>query len=181
MSWGKYPMRPDEVPHGSNYYKRLMDNLWDFDTNSGVWIAEPKMDGVRCLARVRPGMCVELLSRHLKPIFNYKIARALKSLVFDPDSGLGVFDGELYNGEYRIFDAPNVPGTLWHRGAALGEMTGWSAEVQPVISLNDIYIDPWDYVMQNGYEGLVLKHTGSGYDWGRSPRETTTQWIKVKP
>ena len=180
MAWGMYPMRPAGLPHGCETYEQLMDNLWDNNKGVGSWIAEPKMDGVRCLARVRPGMCVELLSRHLKPIFNLEIGRALAKLSFDPSVG-GVFDGELYNGEYRIFDAPMAGGNLWERCAALGSVKGWSSTISRVDCLHDTRVDLWDYVMSKGYEGLVLKHWDSTYNWTRSPRETTTEWIKVKP
>jgi bifunctional non-homologous end joining protein LigD len=141
------------------------------------WVFERKFDGIRLLSFKR-GADVRLLSRNRLPQNLPSISRAIAAI---PADDL-ILDGEVTWGpdgvSYHVFDILWVDGrdvtalTLEARGALLDALP-LPSPLQRVTALEDPR--PWDRACSEGWEGVIAKRRGSGYEHRRSPH-----WLKMK-
>ena len=183
-----FPMRPQRVPYGSYQYDKLLAARGKPIACHGCWAIEPTLDGMRVLAIVDPNG-VALRSRHGNVVNNGEVADAVGKLRInwsnirggDKRTGSFVFDGEIYQGRYHIFDVPAVIGDYAYRRAWMEKnVFRFGGAVTRGMQLT--CDDPWRWVMERGYEGLVFKYLHSTYAWQYSPDSPpSSQWCKVKP
>jgi len=140
------------------------------------WIFERKFDGIRLLA-FKNGADVTLYSRNRLPQRLPRIADAVARLPADTL----ILDGESdwFAGEhYHVFDI------LWIDGrdvrsepleARLGLLAALplTPPLERVAALPDDR--PWERACREGWEGVMAKRRGSGYESRRSPH-----WLKMK-
>jgi len=156
--------------------------------------AQPKLDGVRCMAKGR-----DLMSRGGKPYVVPNISRQLP----EKTSPQIVFDGELYihgnplqntvslvkknkpgseNVEYWIYDAyfPNSPKSPWKTRKQYLEMfieqilqTATHIKVVPTYRVNneEEMKALHDKFVQEGYEGIILRTDNGVYELGHRSRD----------
>ena len=183
-----YPMRPQAVAYGGRLYKSLLARRWKPVSRQGSWAIEPKLDGMRLLSVVTSDG-VRLLSRTGNLVHNVDVGRAVSGLSInwlsisggDSRTGGFVFDGELFDGKYHIFDAPCIVGDYAYRRAWMDKnVHRFRGSVVRGMQLT--CEDPWKWVMDRGHEGLVFKYIHSSYSWNKSPSSPPNpQWMKVKP
>lgn len=90
----EYHASLDDIAGGAHFFKPMLAHKYEGKLDFPVY-AQPKLDGIRCIA-TKDG----LFSREGKPILGVPhIAKALEP-VFDYDPQV-VLDGELYNHEFR--------------------------------------------------------------------------------
>lgn len=168
-------MRPTRVWHGTPYYERLVADP--------LWIAEPKVDGDRCLAFVGEGG-VELWSRHGRP-HGYGWLGPLQDALRGLPVGT-VLDGELLasptpRAEYVVFDlASEYALPLASRRRLLERLLRRRRSGISIAPWLDDKIAAYTSSLASGHEGIVLKQTKSTYQWQRSTTGETAVWCKVK-
>jgi bifunctional non-homologous end joining protein LigD len=141
------------------------------------WIFERKFDGIRLLAYKRGGE-VRLYSRNRLPQHIPAAAKAIARLAANEL----ILDGEVtWPSEglaYHVFDV------MWIDGR---DLTSLPLETRRAL-LNDLPLEPplhrvtllddpqpWDRARSEGWEGVIAKRRGSGYEQRRSPH-----WLKMK-
>lgn len=157
--------------------------------------AQPKLDGIRCIAIVKDGECT-LWSRTRKPITSVPhIIAEIEALFIHQDI---VLDGELYNHDlkadfekivsmvrqqepaegheivqYHIYDQA-CEGTFEERYGALAEILQL-AEPYSLKLVSTVAVDSEDHVIERfeaaralGYEGVMIRNTQSTYANKRS-------------
>jgi DNA ligase-1 len=154
---------------------------------------QPKLDGHRCIAIIQDGKCT-LWSRTRKPITGVPhIARALEEMF--PQESV-VFDGELYNHDYRekfeqltsfirqttpkpghevvqywIYDVVMPDRTFTERATWL-EVLGDSSPLVPVptdeVSDKEEMIRVFGAYVEAGFEGLMVRNSAGKYVGKRS-------------
>lgn len=160
-----------------------------------VWLFEPKLDGLRCLA-VRNGPKVELWSRN-RLTFNHRFPEVVDA-VSDLPADNFVLDGEvvcliggvpdfaaLQDGagdvQYWLFDLPWLLGEdlrdlpIEQRKALLDKAVPKSRCLKVVQPLSGEPRALFQGACRDGWEGLVAKRAGSAYLGGRRP-----EWLKLK-
>lgn len=162
------------------------------DVNLPIW-ASRKLDGIRCV--IRNG---EPLSRTLKPIQNKHIRDMLRALdlpaldgelmLADPLAPFSEVSSAIMSGagwpdfRYHVFDCHTGEGVqttigldvpYWRRYAKVKECVEWAG--LPLVLVSHWQVDtPADLeldeasVVEEGYEGLMLRGIQSPYKYGRS-------------
>lgn len=157
------PARPRRVWPGEPLFYRLAADP--------SWVAEPKKDGVRCLALVTKSGQAVLMSRHDKPL---KRGQDVAKWVTAPaDTWL---DGELAGGVLWLFDVLRLAGRdvaqlpLAKRRALLeGQLPDLGpARLMPRVSAAK-------YLDEGKDEGVVFKNQQRAYPMG-----PTNAWIKCR-
>jgi len=170
----------------------MLAGKYDAKKHNAYYFCQPKLDGVRCIARWE-GDSVVLYSRQGK-IYDVKhISEQLEDVLGKDD----VFDGEIYiHGlslqslislvkkpqsdslklEYHIYDYPVVNGnedlTTQERLELLADINISNKQNLQIVCGYDIGYDKnaiTDYqskFLANGYEGLMLREKDSKYLWG---------------
>lgn len=158
--------------------------------------AQPKLDGIRCIAVVVDGKCT-LWTRTRKPITGVPhIARALELTC---PTGVHTFDGELYNHglkadfekivsfvrqeeakpghevvEYHVYDYPSSNLNFEGRTRALREILGETngnhlRYVRTLIAMSEDELqDAFDHFRGQGYEGAMARNADGRYENKRS-------------
>ena len=168
----------------------------DYDPDKQIWpcIAQPKIDGIRCI--IKDGCA---LSRTLKPIPNYYVRSILD------DERYNGFDGELVVGSFQsttsgVMSVDGCPNfkfmvfDLWDQGEMpyqsratelLERVRKRDREHEDHIKLcsmrtilNHKHLEQYEQEMLfKGYEGVILRNPDSPYKFGRS---TTTEGELVR-
>jgi DNA ligase-1 len=147
------------------------------------YLATPKIDGIRCL--IRDGKAV---SRSLKPIRNKYISECLSNL---PDG----LDGELTSGDsfqsstssimsvdgqpdftYWVFDFVDDPQVSYTDRvnrlisyAESNKLPDFVRVLVPVLIITELDLENYtNFVLIQGYEGVILRSLNSPYKFGRS-------------
>lgn len=163
------PARPAEVFSGSSQFKALL--RW------GCWVAEPKVDGWRCVI-IKGDGGLSFLSRQGKPL---AVPASIETGVFDsfpPDS---VLDGEWVRSEglLYLFDIPVYKGELLknlyqERRHMLKNVMPSMGRVRVVEHLG-MDAGVVKRAHDKGYEGVVFKDMNTQYPQGK-----TRDWLKCK-
>jgi ATP-dependent DNA ligase len=148
------------------------------------WVAEQKIDGVRCMARVENGECT-LLNRNGEPLTcastNDARLSVMTSLEKTLTEGSWLLDGKiLATGEYWVFDLVNVPGIL-DRSApyderrlhleCLAQLADWPngiIQIVPVARGTQAKVALVEMIQDIGGEGVMLKSLTAPYVGGRA-------------
>lgn len=152
-----------------------------------AWVAEPKRDGVRCVAIIEDGR-VRMQSRSGLALPGRRVGSAVAALT---DAGAWgpkawVLDGEcLPDGTLWLFDMPVMNGaemfgsTLAFRRRQLTRIIGAAdldgVDVVDQATRADEKRALWDRVVADGAEGIVVKRLDSPYQQKKS-----RHWYKVK-
>jgi bifunctional non-homologous end joining protein LigD len=164
--------------------------------DSGNWLVERKLDGLRMIA-VRNGDAVELWSRGHQPLDGRfgRIAQALRELPIDNfvlDGEVVAFAGDrtsfslLQGGGaaepvYEVFDVLHLDGrdstelTAHDRHRLVMALVEPVEVLRPVEALRGPIGELLERACQDGWEGLIAKRAGSKYKAGRS-----NDWLKLK-
>jgi DNA ligase-1 len=166
---------------------------------------QPKLDGHRCIAIIQDGKCT-LWSRTRKPITGVPhIARELERILGNVP-GIFVFDGELYNHDYRekfeeltsyirqvtpkpghevvqyviydlVNDAPYSERRIQLEDYAL-QLNGTHLAVLPAFPVDDeeAMITLFGVFLEQGYEGLMVRNSAGIY---KNKRSYDLQKVKV--
>ncbi len=140
------------------------------------WIFERKFDGIRLIA-FKQGSDVRLYSRNRLPQNIPSVTRAIASL---PVENV-ILDGEITwdrAGAYHVFDVAwlddrDVRSLPLEQRRALLQGLPLTPPLQRVAALDDP--NPWERAEREGWEGVIAKRRGSGYESRRSPN-----WLKMK-
>lgn len=165
------------------------DDIDDILKKHGQIFSQPKLDGVRCIAR-QSG----LWSRGGKPIVGCKHIENVLKPVFEKAPDM-ILDGELYNHdfkedfnelismikneggqdksekyvEYHVYDSPSMSGGFEDRLGMLEviEKRNYPAvravKTQEIISSEALDVMFEDYLL-NGYEGQIIRLPGKSYE-----------------
>lgn len=156
------PARPRRVWPGTHLFHRL--------ATDPAWVAEPKKDGVRCLALADGAGQVTLVSRHERRL---RLQEPAKSVGAPPDSWL---DGELVSGVLWLFDVLRWAGRDV-AGQSLDQRRGLLELV--VADLGPARLMPRvsaaKYMSGGKDEGVIFKHRERSYPMGQ-----TSAWIKCR-
>jgi len=145
------------------------------------WAAEPKKNGWRLLAVIRPDQSVQIITRHGRELKDPKYGELRGALgKLPPDSW---FDGELMPREGRVwlFDALRLRGEMFtahiykDRQAAVEFLCPSSGPVQALPSTTEGKFRMFSEALHRGDEGVVFKHLCKPYPWG-----DTRYWIKAR-
>jgi DNA ligase-1 len=154
------------------------------------YLASPKLDGIRCLV-----LNGQVLSRSFKPIRNKHIQAALCNLPnMDGELIVGdAFSGDVFNRTTRgVMSASGVPAFTYHVFDTLADLrvpfdkrlaaahNTWHKDVQVVPhtlvwTLNDLSQYEAD-MLQQGYEGVMLRHPDAYYKCGRATATENSLW-----
>lgn len=160
--------------------------------------AQPKLDGIRCIAILKDGVCT-LWSRTRKPITGVPhIARAVEDLFNKKGIASGKLDGELYNHDlkhdfeqivshvrqeipqpgheivqYHVYDAPIADLTFDQRISALAVVVGHAKDT-PIRLVSSFLINSEDDVMEQ-FEVF----TATGYE-GLMLRNADSLYVNKK-
>lgn len=158
------PVRPVPLPYGSDLWRKL--------ATDPLWLAEPKHDGYRALIYI--AAAVFAVSRHGKPL---ALTRGqIETLAAYPVGT--ILDGELCGEDLWLFDCLSL-GTLYCASKPLLQrllllrQLPIGAHVRPLEGSRGEGEAAYQAALENGAEGLVLKHVADGYGAGI--------WFKVKP
>lgn len=205
----KYSATPDDAQE--QLLLPMLAHKWDqkkHSTPEEGWFAQPKFDGVRCLAAWVQGD-IHLLSRQGKRYTLPHIVESLKQ-VMPKDS---IFDGELYvhgmplqqtislvkklqpestKVGYFVYDAPQVNGDdeqpfvdryLHYMECIRGpkEFRRNVEFINPVrsriVNTHELQVEAYlEYMLEEGYEGAMLRHPEGVYRWGYRSQDL----LKVK-
>lgn len=185
MSGWRYPSKPATLIHGSPAFRRVMADP--------TWLAEPKMDGARCLACCDDDGAVTLWSRHRRPILDAPSIVTALAGIMRPGA---VLDGELLHvgawassPRYVAFDLLTTDGRwsadpLDDRRAALeralaGVGGGPVYLGEQVATEKDAALAAW--LRRPGCEGIVLKHAASAACLDATKCRANPGWWRVKP
>ena len=158
--------------------------------------AQPKLDGIRCVAIVKNGQCT-LWTRTRKPIHSVPhIVSAIEALFVDKNI---ILDGELYNHdlkedferivslirndepveghtdvEYHIYDIMDSEAPFGERNERIKELNlpddGPLVAVETWTILEESDIAPqFNTCLDEGYEGLILRNANAPYVNRRTP------------
>lgn len=152
------------------------DNLYCGAMNADLWIAEPKIDGVRCIVHsMQYGL--KCYTRHHKPLdVGEEIAMRLDDLVPSGD----VWDCEFVRktGKIHVFDVPIVScycneSPLSSRREELRLVVPRFGAISLVSWMENI--SALETALERGHEGVVFKKLDTRYPFG-----STTDWLKCK-
>jgi len=161
-----FPPKPERITEGRSVHLEVIA--------SPLWVAEPKLDGYRCI--YRDG---QLFTRHNKKMPGNSES-VLSALAAIPE-GI-VLDGEMMDPHGRqvlhIFDIPTVSGTLAERRKVLEELTFcYPVELVPRIDKASALRQ----ALLRGWEGVVFKRIDSFYHWRTSSRYSEiAEWKKIR-
>lgn len=86
-----------------------------------------------------------------------------------------VVDGELVGGVFYAFDLADHEGTYRQRHADMMDALPWGEFVKPMPTGVD-----WADVVDNGWEGVVIKRWRSYYPKATRAGRTTSDWLKFR-
>jgi DNA ligase-1 len=186
----KYALSPEEAQ--LPLLLPMLAGKYDAKKHNGYFYCQPKLDGVRCIARWE-GDCVVLYSRQGKVYDVKHISDQLKDVLGKDD----VFDGEIYiHGmslqsmislvkkpqsdslllEYHIYDYPVINGnedySTEERLTSLSKINVANKNNLKIVSGQELGCDKhsiglWQSkYLASGYEGLMLREKDSKYLWG---------------
>jgi bifunctional non-homologous end joining protein LigD len=183
-----------------NSFSPMLARAADTPFDNPDWVFEPKWDGYRVIAMLRPNT-VQLVSRSAKPLNDRfpSIVQALGRLDL-----VGILDGEvvavdeegiprfqlLQNSAatdpdsilYQVFDAPYLDGENLTDLPLLERKERLKARLtdDPNIRFSDHVVergkDFFALAAQRGLEGIVAKESGSRYE----PGQRSGAWLKIK-
>jgi len=162
-------MRPCSLPMGATALRYCADPRW---------LAQPKLDGVRCLLAVLEDGC-HAWSRQLRPLrLRPAVEEAARALL--PDGA--ILDCELMkDGTLVAFDVPVLRHTLERRLSMLEELLPHDGPLRLIPAVQFLPGVPlWVAAMLAGHEGIVLKRRDSMYQWASGPDDETSAWMKVR-
>ncbi len=194
--------RADAAAGGWSWREPMLATLVDaggwLEEDRADWVFERKLDGLRCVA-VADGDRVELWSRNHNSFLDRfpEIASALREARVDRfvlDGELVAHDGRDFVGfgqlqqhgsslraVYGVFDLLDLNGrdltglALPERKELLAGVVQDGPHLQLVRELSGDPSDLLATACRDGWEGLVAKRAGSGYEPGRS-----RDWVKLK-
>lgn len=172
----------------SKDFKPMLASPAEFDKIKWPMYASVKLDGIR--ASVVQG---RLLSRSLKPIPNQGVSNALGIRTFDgldgelivglmtsPDCYRTTVSGIMSkdktpNWTYHVFDLHGVQEPYYRRMERLQDAIDGHGRIQllpQVLLPNQEALDAFEAsALQDGHEGVILRHPDSPYKFGRSTAE----------
>jgi ATP-dependent DNA ligase len=157
------PARPRRCWPGTRLFQRL--------ASSPDWVAEPKKDGVRCIAVADDdGLRPWLVSRRGQALRDQSLATSIDV----PPSTL--LDGEMCGGVLWVFDVL-VLGGEDIAGRPLDERRDALAGVIPQLGQVRTMprVDAAKFIASGRDEGVVFKKLAAGYPYGQ-----TNLWVKCR-
>lgn len=139
---------------------------------SDEWVVEQKVDGTRVVITVT-GSAVAFTASNGEPLKHSASLLHAKALTAALPDGHYVLDGELlWTGEFYAFDAPDHDGPLAQRRARLESLFATEAFGAPIRLLPQARtvtekVALLRRVHDAGGEGIVIKHAGKPYEYGR--------------
>lgn len=178
--------------------KPMLAHVYEDHPKKVSWPAyvQPKLDGMRCIAIVKDGVC-KLYSRTQKLIETVPhINRAVEKLAGGENL---ILDGELYNHDfkndfnrimsivkrdevhpdhelvqYHVYDLPSYKGSFEARNCTLWNLAEWTefpalrfVETETAESEEDL-MKFMSEMIEIGYEGAMYRHTQGHYEGKRS-------------
>jgi ATP-dependent DNA ligase len=190
------------MPHG---YKPMLCNEYDGRDLKG-YVAEPKYDGIRCVAiHDCINRTTRLLTRSGNIIYSCAhIEAAINNSTGLPNHGIIVLDGELWTPTLSFDEINGAVRAIMHSpysaeiGLRVFDMVHWingawnnkdtyirrkyllSKSIVDTSTLSVVGSEPadgaYERAVANGYEGVIYKRANSKYKFGR-----TIDWMKRKP
>jgi len=147
---------------------------------SKEWTIEPKIDGVRCLITVSKSGNARAYSHYGVLRMDVGWLDELNLPCGDYENVPAMYDCELDVEEQMLwcFDRPDLVGPQYKRRERIPLE---SAHFRIIPKIEKSGGNELSRAIDDGYEGIVLKHVLSSYPTATRPCQKTSDWLKVKP
>lgn len=169
-----YPMRPQATQQWSREEIAAM-----LPTLTGEYIAQPKLDGDRCVLVVKDDGATELWNRH-GSLYHFTARNRGDYGRHLPTSS--IFDGEVWGRDFHPFDCIRW-GDLEVDRLPVEARIEYARRACELVGNAYLFATPTPaWVLSAGpeWEGVVLKLRGSAYRPLKKPFHESFEWYKVK-